>query len=230
MRHRHIALKGAAEGVIRQAFPLDEVSGFPDTLSLGPLVDIGQPVVLYRRMLWIQSFLRRCGAGDDTASRYDGLAVLLAVLQDADRVTVWVGDHPDEQLMLHALAPYLPTHSTVVSVSRHLRIVDAGTALPEIVRTLDHQGISLDDIWRERLETAWLALTRQRATLYILNDGIMRAADENCLDETILRVLTRSGHYGQDIISQVTTLSGILACREWLLWRIRYLQGNAQQN
>ena len=230
MRHRHIALRGAAEGVIRQAFQQDEISGFPDALSVGPLADIGRPVALYRRMLWILSFLRSCGAGDDTAERCDGLAALLAALQDTDRVTVWAGNHPDEQLMLHALGPYLPADSTIVNISQHLRITDTGTAMPEIVRALNHQGTLLDDIWRERLETTWLTLTQQNATLHILDAGILRAADEDCLDETILRVLARPGRYGQEIISQVTTLSGILTSREWLLRRIRFLQGHAQQN
>lgn len=227
MRHRHIALQGAAEGRIRQTFPGEEVMGFPDTLSVGPLADIGRPVALYRRMLWLRDFLRCTGGTDDTAERCDRMASLLSALPELGQVTLWAGDHPDEQLMLYALAPFLPVNATVISVSRHLRIAGTGSATPAVLRMLEHQGTPLDTRWRENLAEVWQGLQRNNATLHVSHKGHVQASGESELDETICQVLVRAVNSEPYIMDAVMAASGMQVNRDWLTWRIRFLQARA---
>lgn len=126
--------------------------------------------------------------------------------------------------MLYALVSFLPVNTTVISVSRNLMLPGTGTAMPGVLRVLEHLGSVLDTRWRENITATWEELQKNNATLHSSLNGIIQASDVRMLDETIYQVLSRACISETDITEAVLIASGMQINHNWLSWRIRFLQ------
>jgi hypothetical protein len=188
MKDVHIALSG---GCVRLAYPGEKVLDFTDNLSFGPLCALDDEQGLQDRTRWFQELYQSVHAPEwDTSSQrltaIENLKVQLAAV--SGQVTLWIGDNPDEQLMLRALLPLLGERSVfVVNVTELVGSEVTGYCPIETLESLWIQRRELTAEDRETLIADWYRLLADNTSVRIFTQGEIQGKSQDFHDPLLLQ-------------------------------------------
>ncbi|TFZ51301.1 DUF1835 domain-containing protein [Serratia proteamaculans] len=188
MKDVHIALSG---GCVRLAYPGENVLDFTDNLSFGPLCSLDDAQGLQDRTRWFQELHHSVHAPEwDTSSQrltaMENLKMQLATV--SGQVTLWVGDNPDEQLMLRALLPLLAESAVFVVNVTELAGRDATGCCP--IETLEPLWIRRRELTAEDRATLiadWHRLLKDNAPVRIYTQGEIQGKTQDFHDPLLLQ-------------------------------------------
>lgn len=187
MKDVHIALSG---GCVRLAYPGENVLDFPDNLSFGPLCALDDEQGLKARSCWFQDLYRSVHAPEwDTSPQrltaMESLKKQLAAI--TGQVTLWIGDNPDEQLMLRALLPLLSDRAVfVVNVTELAGRNVTGYCPIEILESLWVRRCELTPEDKMALIADWHRLLKENAPVRIFTQREMQGKSLDFHDPLLL--------------------------------------------
>ncbi|CUW14135.1 DUF3658 domain-containing protein [Serratia grimesii] len=188
MKDVHIALSG---GCVRLAYPGENVLDFSDTLSFGPLCALDDEPGLQARARWFQDLHQSVHAPEwDTSPQrlmaMENLKMQLAAV--SGQVTLWIGDNPDEQLMLRALLPLLGERSVfVVNVTELVGCDITGYCPIETLEALWIRRRELTSEDKVMLIADWHRLLQDNAPVRIFVQGEIQGKTQDFHDTLLLQ-------------------------------------------
>lgn len=172
MKDVHIALSG---GCVRLAYPGENVLDFTDNLSFGPLCALDDDQGLQTRSRWFRDLYQSVHAPEwDTSPQrlaaMESLKIQLAGI--TGQVTLWIGDNPDEQLMLRAMLPLLRERPVfVVNVTELAGRNTTGDCPIETLESLWVRRCELTSADKMALMADWHRLLKENAPVRIFAQG-----------------------------------------------------------
>ncbi|RYM56299.1 DUF3658 domain-containing protein [Serratia proteamaculans] len=187
MKDVHIALSG---GCVRLAYPGENVLDFTDNLSFGPLYALDDDRALQARSRWFRDLHHSVYAPEwDTSvqrlTAMENLKIQLAAV--SGQVTLWVGDNPDEQLMLRALLPLIGERQVfVVNVTEHTGRMSTNWCPAEMLEPLWIRRRELTQEDKVALIEDWRRLLADTAPVRIFTQGEMQGKALDYYDPLLL--------------------------------------------
>jgi hypothetical protein len=256
MRTVHLILGDSAAGALRQVFAKareDTVVALPDSFSCGPLPSATSPNewANIRHAFWEQLW-SGIGVpeaeGDEQPVPEDALPDFER-LQDAERISVWLGSGLDDQLLLPWLAWVLPLGGISLDLLEVIQFPDLPrvkslAALTALQLRHHPAPYRLTPLARGVLDQAWRALTastpvelctflRQRPEPSPLRNALVRLARwypqvDTGLGQWDYRLLANTGREGPRASHVVGHTLGSADEADpigdlWLYWRLRRL-------
>ncbi|CAI0853852.1 DUF1835 domain-containing protein [Serratia quinivorans] len=201
MKDVHIALSG---GCVRLAYPGEKVLDFSDNLSFGPLCALDDEQGLQDRTRWFQKLYHSVHAPEwDISSQrltaMENLKVQLAAV--SGQVTLWIGDNPDEQLMLRALLPLLAESAVFVVNVTELTGCDTTGSCP--IETLESLWIRRRELTAEdraMLIADWHRLLKENAPVRIFTQGGIQGKTQDFHDPLLLQHCPKDFTQGSRVV------------------------------
>lgn len=213
------------------------VLDWPDELSNGPLADADQIDPQLRTAHW-QRLLRAYQPPQpdwDEAWQRQRAAACRALLQaweQAMPLTLWLGNHAGEALLLRMLAAQCPEQSElwVVDISRHLDtprpgLWAVGMYAPEQLATVAGHARLLDTDERQTLAAEWACWQGAGDGVREVHDGELQSRPLSCYDKVLLDGLAVHGSVGAAHLvgESMGRIEHAFVSDIFLFWRVQAL-------
>ncbi|NDV11219.1 DUF3658 domain-containing protein [Crenobacter caeni] len=181
------------------------VLGWPDDLGNGPLADADQVDPQLRTAHWLRLLQAYPHAGPDwdeawQRERAAACRALLQAWEQGTPLTVWVGNHAGDALLLRLLAAQCPAQCElrVVDVSLHLDtprpgLWAVGLFSPAELAALSGCARLLGAGERQALAAEWAHWQDSGDGVREVVDGVLQGRPLSCYDSVLLEMLARHG-------------------------------------
>jgi len=196
---------GSLQALVAAGRLTGTVLDWPDELSNGPLTDADQVDPQLRTAHWLRLLQAYPLAGADwdeawQRARAAACRALLQAWEQGTPLTVWVGNHAGEVLLLCMLAAQCPATSElwVVDVSQHLDtprpgLWSVGLYGPADLAALSGRARRLAAGERQALAAEWTRWQDAGDGVREVHDGALQGRPLSCYDSVLLEVLARHG-------------------------------------